>query len=113
MINDIHKMRNVNLTLFSTEGVGNALQEYDPDAQELIARAAKVLNYARAGQEEEAVHKADDLTRAATAELLRAAGGSVSVRFALMVTARLVELEADLIQARAPFNGEHGIEGRS
>ncbi|MFF7613556.1 hypothetical protein [Streptomyces lavendulae] len=113
MINDIHRMRNVNRPLFSTAEVGNALQEYDPAAQELVARAARILTYARAGQEGEAAQKADDLTRAATAELLRAAGGSVSVRFALMVTARLVELEAELIQARGAVDGERGIEDRS
>ncbi|THA38156.1 hypothetical protein [Streptomyces sp. A1547] len=113
MINDIHKMRNVNLPLFSTTEVGNALHEYDPDAQKLVARAARALDFARTGQEDDAAQEADDLTRSATAELLRAAGGSVSVRFALMITARLVELEADLIQARATSRGESGIEGRS
>ncbi|MEW1799196.1 hypothetical protein ACIGO7_07540 [Streptomyces virginiae] len=112
MINDIHKMRNINQPLFTAE-VGNALQEYDPAAQKLIARAARVLDIARADQEDEAAQEADDLTRAATGELLRAAGGSVSVRFALMVTARLVELEAELIRARATSRGDSGIEGRS
>ncbi|MGW4505808.1 hypothetical protein ACWENO_14340 [Streptomyces sp. NPDC004436] len=101
MINDTRHMRNVNHCLFSAAEAGNALKEYDPDAQTLVERAAARLVHARAGQRNESVQQADDLTRAATAELLRAAGGSVDVRFALMIAARLVELEAELIQARA------------
>ncbi|MET9318848.1 hypothetical protein ABZX75_01400 [Streptomyces sp. NPDC003038] len=113
MINDIHHMRNVNQCLFTAAEAGNALKEYDPKAQELVERAAGRLASARVGQGDGAAQEADDLTRAATAELLGAAGGSVSVRFALMVAARLVELEAELIQARATSVGESGIEGRS
>ncbi|WP_327413905.1 hypothetical protein [Streptomyces sp. NBC_01233] len=113
MINDIHHMRNVNRCLFSTAEAGNALKEYDPEAQELVEHAAGRLVLARAGQRDDVAQEADELTRAATAELLRAAGGSVSVRFALMVAARLVELETELIQARAAATGEPGIGGRS
>ncbi|WP_406738525.1 hypothetical protein OG365_24205 [Streptomyces sp. NBC_00853] len=113
MINEIHSMRNVREGLFSAPTPGNALKEYDPEAQSLVERAAACLILARAGQGDEAARKADDLTRRATAELLRAAGGSVDTRFALMVTARLVELEAELVQVRAASRVQDGSEGRS
>ncbi|MFE3577907.1 hypothetical protein [Streptomyces vinaceus] len=113
MINGIRHMRNINQCLFSTVETGNALKEYDPKAQDLVERAAGRLALARAGQGDDVAQEADDLTRAATAELLCAAGGSVSVRFALMIAARLVELETALIQARAAAIGEPGTGGRS
>ncbi|WP_314251011.1 hypothetical protein [Streptomyces sp. DSM 40907] len=113
MINDIPSMRNVREGLFSAPTPGNALREYDPEAQSLVERAAGSLILARSGQGEEAAREADNLTRRATAELLHAAGGSVDTRFALMVTARLVELEAELCQLRAASLGQDASEGRS
>ncbi|MFE3992281.1 hypothetical protein ACFXPW_11470 [Streptomyces goshikiensis] len=113
MINDIHSMRNVREGLLSAPRPGNALKEYDPEVQSLVERAAACLILARTGKGGEAARAADDLTRRATAELLRAAGGSVDTRFALMVTARLVELEAELVQVRAASRVQGGSEGRS
>ncbi|WP_328403890.1 hypothetical protein OHS70_33960 [Streptomyces sp. NBC_00390] len=99
MINDFHSMRNINRCLFDTPLDANALGEYDSDAAREIREAAKQLTHARSHDDATARQAADNHARHAAAHLLHGAGASVSVRFALMLTARMVELEADALLA--------------
>ncbi|MFD5427453.1 hypothetical protein [Streptomyces sp. NPDC127084] len=94
-------MRNINRNLFKgLPASANALEEYDSDAAELVREAAQYLFKARRDSDEEALKEASDLTLQAAAELMGQAGGSVYVRFPIMVTARLVELEAVLLAVK-------------
>ncbi|MGW6238409.1 hypothetical protein [Streptomyces sp. NPDC055094] len=101
-MNDIHVMRNVNHNLFAGVPVtADALEEYDSDAARLVREAAQHLFKGRRDNDPEAIDKASDATFRAAAELLNQAGRSVYVRFPIMIAARLVELEAALLAAKA------------
>ncbi|MEU4166098.1 hypothetical protein AB0F46_04330 [Streptomyces sp. NPDC026665] len=106
-MNDIRSMRNINRNLF--EGVpatANALAEYDSEAARLVSEAAHHLVKARRDSDPQALNEASHATFLAAAELLNQAGGSVYVRFPIMITARLVELEAALLTANTPDAAE-------
>ncbi|MFH9246659.1 hypothetical protein ACH4LK_14650 [Streptomyces lydicus] len=106
-MNDIRTMRNINRNLF--EGVpatANALDEYDSDAAQLVREAAQHLVKARRDNDPQALNEASNATFHAAAELLNRAGGSVYVRFPIMISARLVELEAALLVAGATNEAE-------
>ncbi|MEW2081120.1 hypothetical protein [Streptomyces sp. NPDC005283] len=108
-MNDIRAMRNINRNLF--EGVpasADALEEYDSDAARLVREAAQHLFKARRDNDPAALNEASNLAFCAAAELLNQAGGSVYVRFPIMITARLVELEAALLAAKAKAANERG-----
>ncbi|WP_172387316.1 hypothetical protein [Streptomyces sp. MNP-20] len=102
MINDYRTMQNCNQNLFAVDPEADALDEYDSDAARPIRLAARHLNKARSTGDREMLERADVLTRQAAGELLISAGRSVQVRFPLMLTARLVELEAALLELDAP-----------
>ncbi|MXM62102.1 hypothetical protein GR925_01210 [Streptomyces sp. HUCO-GS316] len=98
-MNPIRTMRNINQNLFDVDPSANALDEYDSDAAELVRRAARHLLKARRENDAAALSEASKLTFEAAAHLLGQAGGSVYVRFPIMMTARLVELETALLAA--------------
>ncbi|MFJ4684741.1 hypothetical protein [Streptomyces sp. NPDC088789] len=102
-MNDIKSMRNINLNLFDgLPMTADALDEYDSQAAQLVREAANQLYVARrTGNDTTAVNEASRLTFQAAAVLLDGAGRSVYVRFPIMITARLVELEAALLAAQA------------
>lgn len=100
-MNAIPAMRNINRNLF--EGLphtADALEEYDSGAAELVREAAQHLHQARRTNNGAAFKEAYNRTLEAAVTLLHGAGSSVHVRFAIMVTARLVELEAALLAAQ-------------
>ncbi|WP_043676698.1 hypothetical protein [Streptomyces xylophagus] len=113
-MNDIQAMRNINHNLFDVPASANALEEYDSDVAALVREAAAHLFKARRDNDEAALNEAYNLTLIAASDLMKGAGSSVYVRTHLMVTARLVELEAALLAAptargAAPLGGfEHG-----
>ncbi|WP_063734362.1 hypothetical protein [Streptomyces sp. RTd22] len=94
-------MRNINRNLFQVPASADALEEYDSDAAELVRAAAQHLYKARRDHDQAALDEASNLTIHAAAHLLNQAGGSVYVRFPIMLTARLVELEAALLATTA------------
>ncbi|MQY11426.1 hypothetical protein SRB5_15440 [Streptomyces sp. RB5] len=101
-MNDIHAMRNINHNLFlGIPATANALEEYDPEAAAFVREAAQNLVRARRDDDPQAMEAASAATFHAAAELLKQAGRSVSIRFPIMVAARMVELEAALIIAKA------------
>ncbi|MDQ0601932.1 hypothetical protein QF037_006277 [Streptomyces canus] len=100
-MNDIRAMRSINRNLFDVPVSANALEEYDPDVAQLVREAAAHLFKARRDNEGTALNEAYNLTLLAAAGLMESAGSSVYVRTHLMVTARLVELEAALLAAEA------------
>ncbi|MFI1100287.1 hypothetical protein [Streptomyces melanogenes] len=97
MMNDPRGMRNINFNLFDVPVSANALEEYDSDAAELVREAARQLDVARTSNDQAALAQASQLTCEAAGHLLASAGQSVYVRFAVMMAARLVELEAALL----------------
>jgi hypothetical protein len=99
-MNPITAMRNINTNLFDVPPHSNALQEYDPLAADLVRQAAHQLYAARRDDDQAALNAASNLTFEAAAELLKQAGGTVYVRFPVMLTARLVELEAALLAVK-------------
>ncbi|MFE7129374.1 hypothetical protein ACFVIM_00745 [Streptomyces sp. NPDC057638] len=101
MPNDIQSMRNINNNLFDCDPSANALNEYDSDAEWYVREAAQQLVQARSANDHAALEEADSLTRHAAAHLLDGAGRSVNVRLPIMLAARLVELEAALLTAKA------------
>ncbi|MEV7279764.1 hypothetical protein [Streptomyces sp. NPDC093111] len=102
MTNPYQVMRNIYENLFEgeEEESADALAEYDPEAAELVREAARSLYAARSTGNAADFAQADTLTHEAAALLLLGGGSSVYVRFPVMVTARLVELEASLLAAR-------------
>ncbi|MFB7829295.1 hypothetical protein [Streptomyces hydrogenans] len=101
MVNPINAMRNINCNLFEhLPDTADALLEYDPDAAGLVRKAAGALHAARHTHDTAGFEQADTLTRRAAAVLLAGAGSSVSVRYAVMIAARLVELEAAALAGR-------------
>ncbi|MFE2034313.1 hypothetical protein ACFXBB_13860 [Streptomyces scopuliridis] len=109
-MNDIRTMRNVNHNLFAgVPATADALEEYDSDAARLVREAAQHLLKGRRDNDPEAIDKASNVTFRAAVELLNQAGRSVYVRFPIMIAARLVELEAALLAAKAGTASEsHG-----
>ena len=105
-MNDIQSMRNINRNLFDVPASANALEEYDSDVAELVREAAALLFKARRDNDGAALNEAYNLTLVAAADLMKGAGSSVYVRTHLMVTARLVELEAALLAAAAKTASE-------
>ncbi|MEH0535801.1 hypothetical protein QBB31_14355 [Streptomyces scabiei] len=105
-MNDISAMRNINANLFDVPASANALEEYDPDVAEVVREAATHLFKARRDNDGAALNEAYNLTLLATSDLMKGAGSSVYVRTHLMVTARLVELEAALLAAEAKAASE-------
>ena len=105
-MNDIQSMRNINRNLFDVPASANALQEYDSDVAELVREAAAHLFKARRDNDGAALNEAYNLTLIAASDLMKGAGSSVYVRTHLMVTARLVELEAALLAAEAKTGSE-------
>ncbi|MFG2022365.1 hypothetical protein [Streptomyces sp. NPDC048825] len=105
-MNPIPTMRNINRNLFDVPASADALEEYDSEAAALVRKAAKHLLKARRNNDQTALDKASNLTFQAAAELLGHAGGSVYVRFPIMITARLVELEAALLAVKAKTASE-------
>ncbi|MFJ4939782.1 hypothetical protein ACIP8U_38815 [Streptomyces pseudovenezuelae] len=105
-MNDIRTMRNINRNLFDVPASANALEEYDSDVADLVREAARHLFKARRDNDGAALNEAYDLTLLATSDLMKGAGGSVYVRTHIMVTARLVELEAALLAAEAKTASE-------
>ncbi len=100
-MNDIRTMRNINRNLFEgLPATADALQEYDSEAARLVREAATHLVKARRDNDPAALNEASKLAFQAATELLGHAGGSVYVRFPIMIAARLVELEAALLAAR-------------
>ncbi|MFE1923446.1 hypothetical protein ACFW91_12850 [Streptomyces asoensis] len=107
MMNDIRTMRNINRNLFKgVPATANALEEYDSDAAQYVREAAQHLVKARRDNDPQALNEASNATFLAAGELLNQAGGSVYVRFPIMVAARLVELEAALLIATATNEAE-------
>ncbi|MCK8431817.1 hypothetical protein G3I77_01910 [Streptomyces sp. D2-8] len=104
-MNDIRAMRNINHNLFDVPASANALEEYDCDVAELVREAAAHLFKAR-HNDGAALNEAYNLTLLAASDLMKGAGSSVYVRTHLMVTARLVELEAALLAAEAKTASE-------
>ncbi|MFF7469937.1 hypothetical protein [Streptomyces sp. NPDC008092] len=105
-MNDIQAMRNINHNLFDVPASANALEEYDSDVAELVREAAAHLFTARRDNDGAALNEAYNLTLIAASDLMTGAGGSVYVRTHIMVTTRLVELEAALLAAEAKTAGE-------
>ncbi|MEH0412182.1 hypothetical protein [Streptomyces scabiei] len=105
-MNDIRTMRNINHNLFDVPASANALEEYDSDVAELVREAAAHLFKARHDNDGAALNEAYNLTLIAASDLMKGAGSSVYVRTHLMVTARLVELEAALLAAEAKTASE-------
>ncbi|MEU9405175.1 hypothetical protein AB0E08_05610 [Streptomyces sp. NPDC048281] len=105
-MNDIQAMRNINANLFDVPASANALEEYDSDVAELVRQAAAHLFKARRDNDGAALNEAYNLTLLAASDLMQGAGRSVYVRTHLMVTARLVELEAALLAAEAKTASE-------
>jgi hypothetical protein len=105
-MNLIPTMRNINRNLFDVPPSANALEEYDSEAAELVREAARHLFNARRDNDQTALNEAYNLTLQAAAELMSHAGSSVYVRFPIMITARLVELEAALLAAEAKTASE-------
>ncbi|WP_329317900.1 hypothetical protein [Streptomyces sp. NBC_01262] len=100
-MNPIRSMRSINHNLFDVPASANALEEYDPNVAKLVRKASRHLFKARRDNDRAALDEAYNLTLLAAADLMRGAGSSVYVRTHLMVTARLVELEAALLAAKA------------
>ncbi|WEH18092.1 hypothetical protein [Streptomyces sp. VNUA24] len=105
-MNAIPTMRNINRNLFDVPASANALEEYDSDVAELVREAARHLFKARRDNDGAALNEAYNLTLIAASDLMKGAGSSVYVRTHLMVTARLVELEAALLAAEAKTASE-------
>jgi hypothetical protein len=105
-MNDIQSMRNINRNLFDVPASANALEEYDSDVAELVREAAAHLFKARRDNDGAALNEAYNLTLIAASDLMKGAGSSVYVRTHLMVTARLVELEAALLAAETKTGSE-------
>lgn len=105
-MNDIRTMRNINHNLFDVPASANALEEYDSDVAELVREAATHLFVARRDNDGTALNEAYNLTLLAASGLMSGAGSSVYVRTHLMVTARLVELEAALLAVEAKTASE-------
>ncbi|MFC8671536.1 hypothetical protein ACFUEN_02535 [Streptomyces griseorubiginosus] len=105
-MNDIRTMRNINRNLFDVPASANALEEYDSDVADLVREAARHLFKARRDSDGAALNEAYNLTLLAASDLMKGAGGSVYVRTHIMVTARLVELEAALLAAEAKTASE-------
>ncbi|MFE7760663.1 hypothetical protein [Streptomyces sp. NPDC057438] len=105
-MNDIRTMRNINHNLFDVPASADALEEYDSEVAELVRTAAAYLFKARRDNDGAALNEAYNLTLLAASDLMKGAGSSVYVRTHLMVTARLVELEAALLAAEAKTASE-------
>ncbi|KFF98059.1 hypothetical protein IQ62_27520 [Streptomyces scabiei] len=105
-MNDIRTMRNINHNLFDVPASANALEEYDSGVAELVREAAMHLFKARRDNDGAVLNEAHNLTLLAASDLMRGAGSSVYVRTHLMVTARLIELEAALLAAQAATASE-------
>ena len=107
-MNPIPSMRNINRNLFDVPASANALEEYDSTVAELVRQAANHLFTARRDDDQAALDEAYNLTLLAAADLMKGAGSSVYVRTHIMITARLVELEAALLAAGTETAGERG-----
>ncbi|MER6206593.1 hypothetical protein [Streptomyces sp. NPDC001642] len=105
-MNDIQSMRNINRNLFDVPDSANALEEYDSDVAQLVREAAKHLFKARSDNDRAALNEAYNLTLIAASDLMKDAGSSVYVRTHVMVTTRLVELEAALLASEAKTASE-------
>ena len=105
-MNDIQSMRNINRNLFEVPASANALEEYDSDVAQLVREAAVHLFEARRDNDGAALNEAYNLTLIAASDLMKGAGSSVYVRTHVMVTTRLVELEAALLAAQAKTASE-------
>ncbi|MDH6214072.1 hypothetical protein [Streptomyces pseudovenezuelae] len=105
-MNDIQSMRNINRNLFDVPASANALEEYDSDVAQLVREAAAHLFKARRDKDGAALNEAYNLTLIAASDLMKGAGSSVYVRTHVMVTTRLVELEAALLAAEAKTASE-------
>ncbi|MER6131868.1 hypothetical protein [Streptomyces sp. NPDC001815] len=100
-MNDIRTMRNINHNLFDVPASADALEEYDSDVAKLVRKAAAHLFKARRDSDGAALNQAYNLALLAASGLMGGAGSSVYVRTHLMITARLVELEAALLAVEA------------
>ncbi|WSQ09014.1 hypothetical protein OG604_15220 [Streptomyces sp. NBC_01231] len=105
-MNDIRAMRNINHNLFDVPASANAFEEYDSEVAELVREAAVHLLKARRDNDGAALNEAYNLTLLAASDLMKGAGSSVYVRTHIMVTARLVELEAALLAAEVKTASE-------
>ncbi|MEV4444680.1 hypothetical protein [Streptomyces mirabilis] len=105
-MNDISAMRSISRNLFDVPASANALEEYDPDVAQLVREAAAHLFKARRDNDGTALNEAYNLTLLAVSGLMSGAGSSVYVRTHVMVTTRLVELEAALLATGAKTASE-------
>lgn len=100
-MNPTHTARSINHNLFEgLPATADILQEYDPDVTKLVREAASMLHAARLTGANATFEHADRLTRLAASVLRGGAGGRVSVRFFIVIAARLVELEAAALAAQ-------------
>jgi hypothetical protein len=105
-MNPIPNLRNINRNLFDVPTTANALKEHDSDVNAVVLEAAGHLFNTRRDNDQTALGEAYKLPRRDVAELVKGAGSSVYARTHVMVTARLVELEAALLAAESKTTTE-------
>ena len=106
-MNEIRAMRNINHNLFDVPvWRPTPLRSTTPTWPNSSARLRRTCSRRAVTTTGAALNEAYNLTLLAASDLMKGAGSSVFVRTHLMVTARLVELEAALLAAEAKKAGE-------